>query len=163
MFKRRFLFAATVIVVLAGCASTSHSVSVSDTLAAQPELTTLNGLIVKAGLTDTLKATGPFTVFAPTNEAFAKVPAKTMEALVSDPAKLKAMLTYHVIPGKLTVVNVKNGNGKTVKTVNGANLALSRAGDYVTVKEALVKTPDIYASNGVVHLVDSVLLPPAKR
>lgn len=160
MLKRHFMFAVTAISVLAGCASTSHPVSLADTIAAQPQLTTLNGLIVKAGLTDTLKGAGPFTVFAPTNEAFAKVPANTMAALASDPAKLKAVLTYHIIPGKVMSADIKNGNSKTV---NGANLALSRAGDFVTVEQALVQTPDISASNGVVHLVDSVLLPPASR
>ena len=160
MLKRHFLFAATIIALLAGCASTSNPVSVADTIAARPQLTTLNSLIVKAGLTDTLKGTGPFTVFAPSNEAFAKVPAKTMESLASDPAKLKAVLTYHVISGKVMVADVKNGNSKTV---NGANLALSRAGDFVTVEEAMVQTPDIPAINGVVHIVDSVLMPPASR
>jgi len=160
MLKRHFIFAVTAVAILAGCASSQRPVSVADTLAAQPQLSTLNGLIVKAGLTDTLKGAGPFTVFAPTNEAFAKVPAKTMEALASDPAKLKAVLTYHVISGKVMVADVKNGNSKTV---NGANLALSRAGDFVTVEEALVQTPDISATNGVVHTVDSVLLPPASR
>lgn len=160
MLKRHFIFVLTAVAILSGCASTSLPVSVADTMAAQPQLSTLNGLVVKAGLTDTLKGTGPFTVFAPTNEAFAKVPAKTMQALASDPAKLKAVLTYHVIPGKVMLADVKNGNSKTV---NGANLALSRAGDFVTVEEALVQTPDIAASNGVVHVVDSVLLPPASR
>jgi uncharacterized surface protein with fasciclin (FAS1) repeats len=160
MLKRHFMFAVTAISVLAGCASTSHPVSLADSIAAQPQLTTLNGLIVKAGLTDTLKGAGPFTVFAPTNEAFAKVPANTMAALASDPAKLKAVLTYHIIPGKVMSVDIKNGNSKTV---NGANLALSRAGDFVTVEQALVQTPDISASNGVVHRVDSVLLPPDSR
>lgn len=160
MLKRHFLFTAITIAALAGCASTSRPVSVADTIAARPQLTTLNSLIIKAGLSDTLKETGPFTVFAPSNEAFAKVPAKTMEALANDPAKLKAVLIYHVIPGKLMAADVKNGNSKTV---NGANLALSRAGDFVTVEEALVQTPDISATNGVVHIVDSVLTPPASR
>lgn len=159
MLKRHFVFAVAAIAVLAGCATTSHPVSVADTIAARPQLSTLNGLIVKAGLTDTLKGAGPFTVFAPTNEAFAKVPAKTMDALAKDPAQLKAVLTYHVISGKVMAADVKNGNSKTV---NGANVALSRAGDFVTVEDALVQTPDISASNGVVHIVDSVLLPPAK-
>lgn len=160
MLKRQFIFVLTAIAILSGCASVSHPVSVADTLAAQPQLSTLNGLVAKAGLTDTLKGTGPFTVFAPTNEAFAKVPAKTMQALAGDPAKLKALLTYHVIPGKVMLADVKNGNSKTV---NGASLALSRAGDFVTVEDALVQTPDVAASNGVVHIVDSVLLPPAGR
>ena len=160
MLKRHFMLVVTAIAVLAGCASTSQPVSLAETIAARPQLSTLNGLIIKAGLTDTLKSAGPFTVFAPTNEAFAKVPAKTMEALASDPAQLKAVLTYHVISGKVMLADVKNGNSKTV---NGANVALSRAGDFMTVEEALVQTPDISALNGVVHIVDSVLLPPAKR
>lgn len=159
MLKRHFVFAVTAIAVLAGCATTSQPVSVTDTIAARPQLSTLNGLVVKAGLTDTLKGAGPFTVFAPTNEAFAKVPAKTMDALAKDPAQLKAVLMYHLISGKVMAADVKNGNSKTV---NGANVALSRAGDFVTVEEALVQTPDISASNGVVHIVDSVLLPPAR-
>ena len=159
MLKRHFVFVVAAIAVLAGCATTSQPVSLAETIAARPQLSTLNGLIVKAGLTDTLKGAGPFTVFAPTNEAFAKVPAKTMDALAKDPAQLKAVLTYHVISGKVMAADVKNGNSKTV---NGANVALSRAGDFVTVEDAMVQTPDISASNGVVHVVDSVLLPPAK-
>jgi len=159
MLKRHFVFVVAAIAVLAGCATTSQPVSLAETIAARPQLSTMNGLIVKAGLTDTLKGAGPFTVFAPTNEAFAKVPAKTMDALAKDPAQLKAVLTYHVISGKVMAADVKNGNSKTV---NGANVALSRAGDFVTVEDAMVQTPDISASNGVVHMVDSVLLPPAK-
>lgn len=160
MFKPTFAFTLAAMALLAGCASVRGPVSVADTLAAQPQLSTLNSLVNKAGLADTLKGTGPFTVFAPTNEAFAKVPAKTMEALAGDPAQLKAVLTYHVLPGKVMLAEVKNGNSKTV---NGASLALSRAGNFVTVEEALVQTPDISATNGMVHVVDSVLLPPAKR
>ena len=158
MLNRRFLFAAVTLAALAGCATHSTPVSVADTLAAKPQLSTLNSLVSKAGLTDTLKGAGPFTVFAPTDEAFAKVPAKTMDELGKDPAKLKAVLTYHVVPGKFMAADVKNGNAKTV---NGANLALSKAGDFVTVEDALVQTADISATNGVVHVVDSVLIPPA--
>ena len=160
MLKRHFVFAITAIAVLAGCATPSKPLTVADTLAAQPQLSTLNGLIVQAGLADTLKGAGPFTLFAPTNEAFAKVPAKMLDALAQDPAQLKAVLTYHLIAGKLMTADVKNSN---ILTVQGANVALSRAGDFVTVEEALVLTPDISASNGVVHMVDSVLMPPAKR
>lgn len=163
MLKRHFVVAlatAVTAAVLAGCATGPRPVSVADTLAAQARLSTLSSLVAKAGLTDTLKAGGPFTVFAPTNEAFAKVPAKTLETLASDPARLKAVLGYHVLPVKLMAADVKNGNSKTL---NGANVALSRAGDFVTVEEAMVTTPDILATNGVVHVVDSVLLPPASR
>ena len=160
MLNRHLLSIAAVIAGLAGCATPSSPVPVADTIAARPQLSTLNGLLVKTGLTDTLRGTGPFTIFAPNNEAFAKVPAKTMDALASDPARLKAVLAYHVVPGKVMAADVKNGNSKTV---NGANVALSRAGDFVTVEDALVQTPDIAASNGVVHIVDSVLMPPESR
>lgn len=158
-FNRRILIAAAVVASVSGCATKSSPVSVADTLAATSELSTLNSLVVKAGLTDTLKGTGPFTVFAPTNAAFAKVPAKTMEDLGKDPARLTAVLTYHVVPGKVMAAEVKNSN---VKTVNGANIALSKAGEFVTVEDAMVQKADISATNGVVHIIDSVLIPPAK-
>jgi uncharacterized surface protein with fasciclin (FAS1) repeats len=160
MFTRRTLFVAAIVVALAGCATPSRPVPVADAIAAQPQLTTLSSLIVKAGLTDTLNGSGPFTVFAPSNQAFAKVPAQTMDALAKDPAKLKAVLAYHVLPGKLLAADVKNGNSKTV---NGASVALSRAGDFLTVEDAVVQTPDIPATNGAVHIVDSVLMPPAGK
>ncbi|UUZ63445.1 fasciclin domain-containing protein [Polaromonas sp. P1-6] len=158
MFNPRILFVAATVATLAGCATSQAPVSVADTIAAQPQLSTLNGLVAKTGLTDTLKGTGPFTVFAPTNEAFSKVPAKTMDDLAKDPAKLKALLTYHVVAGKVMAADVKNGNSKTV---NGANVALSKAGNFVIVEQALVQTADISATNGVVHTVDGVLIPPA--
>ncbi len=156
MLNRRLVFLAATIATLAGCATHPGPVSVADTIATTPQLSTLSGLVTKAGLSETLKSTGPFTVFAPTNEAFAKVPAKTMDALAADPVKLKAVLTYHVVPGKVMAADVKNGN---VKTVNGANIALSKAGEYVTVEDAMVQRADIAATNGVVHVVDSVLIP----
>lgn len=156
--KRRILLVAAV-AALSGCATQSMPVTIADTISANPQLSTLSSLVAKAGLTNTLKGNGPFTVFAPTNEAFAKVPAKTMDSLAADPAKLKAVLTYHVVPAKIMAFEVKNGN---VKTVNGANVALSKAGEFVTVEDALVQTPDIAATNGLVHVVDSVLMPPAQ-
>ena len=157
--NRRAIMLAASIVVLSGCATPSGPTSVAGTIAAAPELSTLSSLVVKAGLTDTLKGTGPFTVFAPTNAAFAKVPAKTMDDLAKDLAKLKAVLTYHVVPGKVMAADVKNGNAKTV---NGANLALSKAGDFVTVEDGMVQKADIAAANGIVHIVDSVFIPPAR-
>ena len=160
MFNRRILFAvaaATFAVALTGCATKPSPASVADTIASTSQLSTLNSLIVKAGLTDTLKGAGPFTVFAPSNEAFAKVPAKTLDDLGNDPAKLKAVLTFHVVPGKVMAASVKNGNAKTV---NGANLGLSKAGDFVTVENALVQKADIEATNGVIHIIDDVMMPP---
>ena len=159
MLNRRILFVAAAVAALAGCATQPVPVSVAETIAANPQLSTLSSLVVKTGLTETLKTGGPFTVFAPSNDAFAKVPAKTMTELAADPAKLRAVLTYHVLPGKIMAADVKNSN---VKTVNGANLAISRAGDFVTVEDAMVQKADIAATNGLVHIVDSVLIPPAR-
>jgi uncharacterized surface protein with fasciclin (FAS1) repeats len=143
----------------AGCATTSAPVTIAETAARTPQLSTLNRLISDAGLADTLKGAGPFTVFAPTDEAFKAVPAKTMQELAADKEMLKAVLTYHVIPGKVSAAEVKNGN---VKTVNGANVALSKAGTFVTVEEAMVQQADVAASNGVVHVIDRVLIPPKR-
>ena len=130
MKTRTFLLALPLAALLAACASQPQStpVSVADTIARDPQLSTLNTLVVKAGLADTLKAAGPYTLFAPTDDAFKAVPAKTMDELARDPAKLKGMLGYHVVPAKMAAADVKNGN---VKTSQGANLALSRAGDFV--------------------------------
>ncbi len=162
MYKtpRRLILAASLLALLAGCATTQAPVSVADTLARDPQLSTLAGLVQKAGLTDTLRGTGPYTLFAPTNEAFKAVPAKTLEELAANPARLRAVLTYHVLPARVPSAEVKVGNAKTVE---GSNLALGKAGTFVTVEEAMVQTPDIRATNGVVHTIDRVLLPPVRR
>jgi uncharacterized surface protein with fasciclin (FAS1) repeats len=157
---RRTLLAAALLATLAGCATVSTPVTIADTIAKDPSLSTLNSLVVKAGLAETLKAAGPFTVFAPTNDAFKAVPAKTMDDLAQNPQKLKDVLTYHVVAGKTMSADVKNMD---VKTVNGASVALSKAGDFVTIESAAVTKADIAASNGVVHTIDAVLLPPAKK
>lgn len=157
---RRSLLAAGFVATLAGCATGPQATNLADTLAKTPSLSTLNSLVGQAGLTDTLKTGGPFTVFAPSNEAFKAVPAKTMSDLAKDPAKLKEVLTYHVLDGKTMAADVKNSNAKTV---NGANVALSKAGDFVTIEGALVTEANIAATNGVVHVIDTVLLPPAKK
>ncbi len=158
MYTRR-IFAALTIASLAACASQPAPVSLTETLARTSQLSTLNQLVQQAGLADTLKGQGPFTVFAPSDEAFKAVPAKTMDELAKDPARLKAVLGYHVVPSKLNSTDIKN---MSVKSVNGADLALSKAGDFVTVEDAAVQTADIAASNGVVHIVDRVMMPPRK-
>lgn len=159
MFSIRSLLAAAALAVLSACASQPASVSVTDTITQNPNLGTLSKLIADAGLGDTLRGQGPFTVFAPSDEAFKAVPAKTMDELSKDPARLKAVLTYHVLPSKLMAADVKTMG---VKSVNGADLALSKAGDFVTVEEAAVQSADIAATNGVVHVVDRVLMPPRR-
>jgi uncharacterized surface protein with fasciclin (FAS1) repeats len=157
---RRTLLASALLATLAGCATVSAPVTIADTIAKDPSLSTLNSLVAKAGLTETLKAAGPFTVFAPNNDAFKAVPAKTMDDLAKDPQKLKDVLTYHVVAGKTMSANVKNMD---VKTVNGASVALSKAGDFVTIESAAVTKADLAATNGVVHIIDAVLIPPAKK
>ena len=156
--NRRFVFAAFLLALLAGCATPPAPVSVADTLARDPELSTLHVLVQQAGLTDMLRGAGPYTVFAPTNEAFKGVPAKTM-AEMKDPARLKAVLSYHVLPVRMTAADIKTGN---VKTANGADLAVARAGDYVTVEDAMAQGHEVMASNGVVYSIDRVLLPPRR-
>jgi uncharacterized surface protein with fasciclin (FAS1) repeats len=145
--------------ILTGCATPPKPVSIADTAARTPELSTLNRLITQAGLADTLRGPGPFTVFAPSDEAFKAVPAKTLADLGADKELLRSVLTYHVVPGAMPAASVKNGN---VKSVNGANLALSKAGVIVTVEDAVVLNADVVATNGVVHVIDRVLLPPRR-
>jgi uncharacterized surface protein with fasciclin (FAS1) repeats len=160
--KRSFLLAslAAAAAVTVGCASTPTPKTITDTALATPELSTLAKLIGDAGLADTLRGNGPFTVFAPSNEAFAKVPPATLQALAADRQRLAQVLTYHVVPGRVAAADVKTGPAKTVQ---GANLALSRAGTFVTVEDAVVTKADVSATNGVVHVIDSVLIPPAPR
>lgn len=155
----RLLCSAAAALVLAACATPPAPKTIADTAAATPQLSTLNKLIGDAGLAETLRGPGPFTVFAPTNDAFKAVPAKTLDALAKDPALLKSVLTYHVLAGKVASADVKNGPAKTVQ---GANVALAKAGSFVTVDEAVVTTADVPVSNGVVHVIDRVLLPPMK-
>ena len=157
---RRAALAAALLSVLAGCATVSTPVNVADTIANTPSLSTLSSLVNTAGLSETLKGTGPFTVFAPNNDAFKAVPAKTMEALAKDSAALKNVLTFHVLSGKAMAANVKNSKAKTV---NGAEVELSKAGDMVTIENAVVTQADLDATNGVVHIIDTVLIPPAKK
>jgi uncharacterized surface protein with fasciclin (FAS1) repeats len=145
---------------IAGCATPAPPpATVTDTIARTPQLSTLNKLIAQAGLADTLRGAGPFTVFAPTDEAFKAVPEKTLAELSANPELLRSTLTFHAIPGKVSAADVKTGN---VKSVQGANLALSRAGTFVTVEDAVVQQADIDATNGVIHVVDRVLSPPRR-
>jgi uncharacterized surface protein with fasciclin (FAS1) repeats len=120
---------------------------------------TLASLLTAAGLVDTLKGPGPFTVFAPTDEAFAKVPKATLDALAADPAKLKAVLLYHVVAGSVPASEVVKLS--SAKTVNGASVAVKVDGGNVFVNDARVVAADVKASNGIIHVIDTVLLPPA--
>jgi uncharacterized surface protein with fasciclin (FAS1) repeats len=155
----RLLLTTAAALLAAGCATAPAPKNIVETAAATPQLSTLTKLIQEAGLTETLAGPGPFTVFAPTDDAFRAVPASTLQALSQDKARLKAVLTYHAVAGAVMAADVKNG---PVKSVQGANLALARSGSFVTVEDAVVTTADVKATNGVVHIVDKVLMPPAR-
>ncbi len=127
-----------------------------DTAVGAGQFNTLVAAVKAAGLVDTLKGPGPFTVFAPTDEAFAKLPAGTVDGLLKDPEKLRAILTYHVVAGKVMAADVKTGEAKTVQ---GQSVALKAEGGKVTVNGANVVTADVAASNGVIHVIDTVILP----
>jgi len=122
---------------------------------------TLVAAVKAAGLAETLQGPGPFTVFAPSDAAFAKLPAGTVESLLADKAKLTSILTYHVVSGKVMADDIVKANGATPTTVNGLPLDVVVRGGKVYVNGAQVVTADIVASNGVIHVIDAVLLPKA--
>ncbi len=129
-----------------------------DTAVAAGSFKTLVKAVQAAGLVDTLKGPGPFTVFAPTDEAFAKLPAGTLDAVLADKAKLTAILTYHVVAGKVLAKDVVGLNGKTAKTAQGGELAIDTTAG-VKVGGANVIRADIETTNGVIHVIDTVLIP----
>jgi uncharacterized surface protein with fasciclin (FAS1) repeats len=126
-----------------------------DTAVGAGSFNTLVKAVQAAGLVETLKGPGPFTVFAPTDEAFAKLPAGTLEKLLANPAELKKVLTYHVVSGKVMAADVKPGK---VKTVEGSSATLATKSG-VTIDNAKVVKTDIACSNGVIHVIDAVILP----
>jgi uncharacterized surface protein with fasciclin (FAS1) repeats len=146
---------ALLVTALAFAAVSAQAADIVDTAVSAGQFKTLAAALQKAGLVDTLKGKGPFTVFAPTDEAFAKVPKDQLDALLADKDKLTAVLTYHVVPGKVMAKDVKAGS---VKTVQGSALTVSTAGG-VKVDNANVVKTDIVADNGVIHVIDSVVLP----
>ncbi|RVT83511.1 fasciclin domain-containing protein [Rhodobacteraceae bacterium CCMM004] len=157
---RRTLLSLTAAAALAGPAiAETHSMDIVDTAVDAGSFTTLAAALEAAGLVETLKGEGPFTVFAPTDEAFAALPEGTVETLLMEENRdqLTAILTYHVVPGK--VMSGDLSDGMMAATVNGAEVTIG-VGDTVMVNDATVVTPDIEASNGVIHVIDSVIMPP---
>lgn len=135
---------------------TAHAADIVDTAKSAGSFNTLVTAVQAAGLVDTLKRPGPYTVFAPTDEAFAKVPKDKLDALLKDKAALTKVLTYHVVPGKVMAKDVKPGK---VKTVEGSSLTIAVNGGSVTVDNAKVVKTDVAADNGVIHVIDTVLMP----
>jgi uncharacterized surface protein with fasciclin (FAS1) repeats len=161
---RSFLVLVTVaafaVGALGGTASArtdAGSQNIVRTAVAAGQFTTLASLLQKAGLAGTLQGKGPFTVFAPTDAAFAKVPQATLNALAKDRAKLRAVLLYHVVKGRVTAAKVVKL--RSAKTLNGRSVAIRVNAGNVKVGAARVTTPDVIASNGVIHVIDRVLIP----
>ena len=138
--------------------------TIVDVAVAADDFTTLVAAVQAAGLVDTLSGPGPFTVFAPTDEAFAAALDAlgiTAEELLADTDTLSAILTYHVVAGAVPAADVVTLDGQSVATVNGADVTITVDGDTVMVNDATVVAVDVMASNGIIHVIDSVLLPPA--
>ena len=155
---RRLAVAAAAVLVLPAVAVNAAEMQkdIVDTAVAAGNFTTLAKALQAAGLVETLKGPGPFTVFAPTDAAFAKLPAGTVEALLKDKAKLTSVLTYHVVAGKVMAADVVKL--KEAKTLQGQSVAID-ASKGVKINGATVVKADIACSNGVIHVIDTVLLP----
>ena len=135
----------------------TFAADIVDTAVAAGNFNTLVAAVKAAGLVDTLKGPGPFTVFAPTDEAFAKLPAGTVEGLLKDPEKLKGILTYHVVSGKVMAADVVKM--KSAMTVQGSKAMIKVKGGDVMIDNAKVIKADIACDNGVIHVIDTVILP----
>jgi uncharacterized surface protein with fasciclin (FAS1) repeats len=157
MFVKRGLFAA---IVAIGLASPAMAADIVDTAVGAGQFNTLARALNAAGLVDTLKGPGPFTVFAPTDEAFNKLPAGTLEDLLKpeNKQKLVEVLTYHVVPGKIMSSDI-SGKKMDVETVEGSTLAVDASSGGVMVDNAKVVSADVAADNGVIHVIDTVVLP----
>ena len=138
-----------------GMALSVQAADIVDTAVAAGSFKTLATALGAADLVGTLKGKGPFTVFAPTDEAFAKIPKADLDALLKDKKKLAAVLTYHVVPGKVMAADVKAGK---VKTVQGSEVTIATTGGVMVNNAKVIKT-DIAADNGVIHVIDTVLMP----
>ncbi|MFN4129786.1 MAG: fasciclin domain-containing protein [Paracoccaceae bacterium] len=160
MIRRTFLAMTTALAFAAPAFAASHGgKDIVDTAVAAGTFNTLVAAVTAAGLVDTLKGEGPFTVFAPTDEAFAALPEGTVENLLLPENKdqLTAILTYHVVPGK--VMSTDLSEGLTAATVNGADVTITLDGG-AKVNGANITTADIEATNGVIHVIDTVIMPP---
>lgn len=159
---RKILFAVIMSVVATPVFAADKDIV--DTAVGAGSFKTLVAAVKAAGLVDTLKGEGPFTVMAPTDEAFAKLPEGTVESLLKpeNKDKLIAVLTYHVIPAKAMAADVVKLDGKKVKTVQGSEATIKLDGGSVMIDKAKVVKTDIVCKNGVIHVIDAVILPPAK-
>jgi uncharacterized surface protein with fasciclin (FAS1) repeats len=155
----RLLVPAVAVALAAGSASAGEAAKrdLVDTAQAAGSFSTLVTALQQAGLVETLRGEGPFTVFAPTDEAFAKIPKSQLDALLADKEQLTRVLTYHVVPGKVTAADVTRLD--EAKTVEGGSLDVETSDAGVTVDGARVVKTDVMASNGVIHVIDTVVMP----
>lgn len=163
MKQRILMVSAALFLVSPALAGGGSAVPAANTIAGivanDPNFSTLLAAVQAAGLTQTLAQPGPYTVFAPTNAAFAKVPADQLTALLNNPEQLRAVLLYHVVPGRVTAAQVTRLT--SARTAQGADLSVSASGGTVRINDATVTRADIRASNGIIHVIDTVLLPPS--
>lgn len=160
MLKRLLVATAAIAMIAlpAGSATAAPSKNIVETAAGAPQFSTLVSLVKKAGLVGTLSGKTNYTVFAPTNAAFAKVPRKTLNELASNKAMLKKVLLYHVLPGKVPAGKVLKT--ESAMTAEGSRVAFSVRGKSAFVNDAKITMTDIRCSNGIVHAINAVLLPP---
>ncbi|MBC8087301.1 MAG: fasciclin domain-containing protein [Phycisphaerae bacterium] len=153
---------AAIVAISAPAASWAQGSDIVETAKAAGNFKTFEKAILEAGLTETLKGPGPFTVFAPTDEAFAKLPPGRLAALLKDKSALKEVLLYHVVTGRVMADDIAKLNGKSKKTAEGGDAKIMMMGSGIMVNNANVTKSDILASNGVIHVVDAVMMPPGK-
>jgi uncharacterized surface protein with fasciclin (FAS1) repeats len=153
--------ALAVTLVAASAPASAQGKDIVETAVAAGSFKTLATALEKTGLIATLKGKGPFTVFAPTDEAFAKLPAGTLDKLLANPEQLKAILLYHVVAGD--VPSSAAAKLTSAKTVNGAEIKIAPMGSTLMINDAHVAKADVKASNGVIHVIDKVILPPAGK
>ena len=151
-----FTFALVAAVAIAGDHKSHQKMDIVDTAVSAGSFNTLVEAVKAADLVDTLKSEGPFTVFAPTDDAFAKIPAADLQALLADKDALSKVLTYHVVPGKVTAAEIKNM--MSAKTVEGSSITINHSYG-VKVDNAKVVKADIMTSNGIIHVIDTVIIP----
>lgn len=155
-WMRNTVLATASALLFASGSALASSKDIVDTAVSAGQFSTLVKAVQQAGLVDTLRGEGPFTVFAPTDEAFARLPAGTLESLLANPDQLRAVLTYHVVPGRIMSSDVSPGE---LQSAQGDTLRIALQGDAVMVDDAKVIATDVAASNGVIHVIDTVVIP----
>lgn len=162
--RKRSLLAASSAVIAMAIPAVSHAQEqdIVETAKAVGSFTILTRALTEAGLVETLKGPGPFTVLAPSDAAFNKLPKATLDNLFKDKSALRNVLLYHVIAGRLTAADFANLNGKGRKTVEGSDARVSVNGTTLTIGTATVVKADVAARNGVIHVIDAVLIPPGR-